>query len=334
MSSSCRLLSGPRRGVRACLLLWAVAGPAYLPIAQAEVSVKVSFAPSAAILGDTERAQIREHVHFAAQQWFRFIETTGSRRLEVEVGVADIATANGASASSAFLTRVGGRNIFEQGAISEIRTGIDPNGNEVDVRINLGLGYLRNELWFDPSPSQRSAPVPADRTDAMSVFMHEFGHALAYNGFADGQGNLPADFGSSFDRWIQAGSPPHFSGPMASSSFGAGPPLTRNNIFHWGNVLTSKQASREPLAWQASWADHAWTSSGPRPLMLEETRQVLDNAPAKATDPLQNQLMYGPFYVRGQRYFISDLDIAVLSDLAVSVGTSHIFRADFAAPGS
>lgn len=57
--------------------------------------------------------------------------------------------------------------------------------------IVFGSAYFQNKLWFDPDPAVRTAPIPANRIDAFSVVLHELGHAIAYSGWADGQGGAP-----------------------------------------------------------------------------------------------------------------------------------------------
>jgi len=52
-----------------------------------------------------------------------------------------------------------------------------------DGFITIGPDYLANELWFDPNPLARLIPVPSNKTDAGSVFIHEMGHILGFNGF-------------------------------------------------------------------------------------------------------------------------------------------------------
>src|SRR6266550_3709499 len=77
----------------------------------------------------------------------------------------------------------------------------DPTGP--DAQITLGDSYLRNELWFDPDPASRSATVPSNKTDAYNVFIHELGHAFAYNGWRDWTtGALPDNSMSTFDEKI------------------------------------------------------------------------------------------------------------------------------------
>ncbi len=85
--------------------------------------------------------------------------------------------------------------------------------------------YLRNQLWFDPNPTQRTAPVPADKTDAMSVFLHELAHAFAFNGWRDGDHRQPAgDYLSTFDQHvIEDGDILFFNGPEAMRQYGDRP---------------------------------------------------------------------------------------------------------------
>src|SRR3954462_11318634 len=78
-----------------------------------------------------------------------------------------------------FVRNDGTRDIFEQGAAFEVRTGTDPNGANPDIRIRIGTACLTNQLWFDPHPETRTDPIPANHIDALSVFIHEFGHAFA-----------------------------------------------------------------------------------------------------------------------------------------------------------
>ena len=80
--------------------------------------------------------------------------------------MANIPTMDGASVVTGFVRNDGTRDIYEQGAAYEIRTGIDPNGADPDIRIRIGTAYLTNELWFDPNPQTRTAhPCQPHRCD-------------------------------------------------------------------------------------------------------------------------------------------------------------------------
>lgn len=284
-----------------------------------------TFAGSAAILGVDERAAITSHVQAAGAFWVRELELAGARSIEVEIGLDDTRpTANGGSVTSVFVGVAGGRDVFEQGMAGELRTGLDPNAAAVDVRITFNTNYLRNELWFDPNPSVRNLPVPSNRTDAMSVILHEFGHALAYNGFANpASGQPPATFWSPFDQWMLPGNPVLFSGPRVLINFGSAPELTRNNIFHWANSPTIKPAA-SILPIQIGYAGNPLPNIVSCDIASMDAAQI-ERLPG-AVQALIDELMNGVVYVRGNRYAISPLDRALLDDVGLP---RPIFRDGF-----
>lgn len=317
MNNSCR------KSLPALLLCLAPLAPA---LCLAQVSVTVTFDASADVLTNPERAQLTSHTQAAGQRWGEMLGINDARSIEVEVGIADIPTANGGSLESAFVGVIEGRNTFEQGVAHELRTGTDPNGDLPDARFNLGLNYLRNELWFDPDPFSRIAPVPQDRTDAMGVVLHEFGHAIAYNGWADGQGIPPADYWSLFDRWMQSGSPTVFQGPISVAVWGSAPELTTNNIMHWGNAAARHTSSiNRPEVVE-------WRNGVPVPpiacgelISMHRPEFMLQGVPPPG---LLSQLMNGVVIYRGERYDISELDLGVMEDVGLP-NASTIFDSGF-----
>ncbi len=301
------------------------------PLLHAQVTFPVSFDSTASGLTQTERANLTSHFQAAGQNWVSLLGITASRSIEIQIEVDDsIATFGGASFSSSFVGVIQGRDTFEQGAAAELRTGADPNGGMPDVRIIVSSVYLRNELFFDPSPAQRTAPVPIDKTDAMSVALHELGHALGYNGFASGAGVPPAGFWSTFDRWMLAGTPTLFNGPTAVQVFGSRPDLTTNNIFHWSN---------EPFPTRANHAAQIihWNNGAPIPNVVCDHLPSQDaptsmRAPSGGPPPgLLSELMNGVVFFRGNRYFISALDLATLTDVGLPPlgGAGRIFANGF-----
>lgn len=296
--------------------------------AQAQVTFPVSFDSSANPLTASERAAVISHTQAAGRRWAEALGISGPRSIEVEIGLADIATANGASLTAAFVGVVAGRDTFEQGMAAELRTGVDPNGASADVRINFSLTYLRNELWFDPDPLARSLPVPIDRTDAQSVFLHEFGHAIAYNGWANGQGVPPSGFWSLFDRWMQPGSPTRFVGPAVLSEWGSAPELTTNNISHWGNGMPRASAAPKTRPVQ-------WRHGAPVPHFdcdhLVPMDRPADGSKIAQGNSLIAQLMNGVVFYRGTRYTISGLDEAVLIDVGL-LSQTRLFGNGFESP--
>ena len=329
-------LSSGRRERRHATALGALTLAMAANPASAQVSVSVAFDASAGVLTATERSNVTSHLQEAGRRWGSVVALSGPRSVEVTVSVGAIATASGASLTSSFIGSIGGRDTFEQGVAAEWRTGIDPNGAAADAGVTFGLAYLRNELWFDPDPHARTAPVPLDRTDAMSVLLHEFGHILAYNGFADvNTGQPPPTFWSIWDRWMIPGQPTLFSGPASVAAWGAAPELTVGNINHWGNpgpgmdvVLAEPCIEMTPL----------WREGVPIPRQCPAPGSI--DAPAsRQGDPIRaistggnliDQLMNGVVFYSGTRYDLSSLDLAVLQD--VGFGIERIFASGFEEP--
>lgn len=335
MQANTLLTSGRRERRHATALAALTLAMAANP-ASAQVSVSVAFDASAGVLTATERSNVTSHLQEAGRRWGSVVALSGPRSVEVTVSVGAIATASGASLTSSFIGSIGGRDTFEQGVAAEWRTGVDPNGAAADAGVTFGLAYLRNELWFDPDPHARTAPVPLDRTDAMSVLLHEFGHILAYNGFADvDTGQPPPTFWSIWDRWMIPGQPTLFAGPATVARWGTMPELTTGNINHWGNPAPGIGAALiEPCANTSP----QWRDGVPVPRQCPAPGSVA--APASATpDPVQStmtggnlldQLMNGVVFYRGTRYDISALDVAVLEDVGFTV--ERIFASGFDAP--
>ena len=280
-----------------------------------QVTTNVSWEASAAVLSQPERDQITSHLSEAMRRWSRLLVIDGARSIEVEVTISSIPTAGAASAYGIPIGEEGGRSLLEQGVAYELRTGVDANAATPDMYLNIGLDYLRNSLWFDPDPSSRTAPVPLDRTDAMSTFLHEVGHAIAYNGWSDPvTGVPPAEFWSTFDRWMLPGAPTLFTGPHAVAAWGSAPDLTTGNNKHWGNATTSVLP---PVAWQVvrpiEWRDGlAVPPRVPAPPSMPFPAQ-----PSAVQASLIDQLMNGVVFYSGHRYDISPLDIAVLKDVGL-----------------
>jgi hypothetical protein len=241
-------------------------------------------------------SQIEKHAKAAGDEWSRFLVippgAPGPRTITISVALDPFVTrAGGRSATTGFVANRAGYNIFEQGQAFEIRTGIDPNGATSDVEITFEPDYFFSELWFDAAPviSPRSQPVniPSDKTDAFSVFVHEIGHALAFNGWMDwSTGELPlsppdpAAYRSPFDELtLWSGDEPFFLGAHARAAYRQDDvPLTVGNVFHLGN------ASGQGLG-----------------------------------SDLVPDLMNGVVFARGVRYTISRIDLSLLRDLGISV---------------
>jgi PEP-CTERM motif len=258
--------------------------------AQAVVNFSVSFDdPTAAY--SSYYADITRNVQAAGADWLScFQGQTANTTLDISIGFAPIPTANGASATSHFVnTGADGLFVYEQGAAAKLKTGLDDNGAAPDIRFNIGTnGYLQSELWFDPNPAAQTTAVPDTKTDARSVFLHEFGHAWGFNGWRTGaSGVLPGNYQSTFDALSKVvhsdGRPTQFfTGANAIAAYGAMVPITFGNYSHVGNY-------------------------GPLP--------GADLVP---------DLMNGLVFFRGTRYQISALDLAILQDVGLPVAVTAV----------
>ena len=132
-----------------------------------------------------------------------------------------------------------GHAVVEFAAAHRIRTGqpIDASGSP-DITIRIGERYLKEMLYFDDDPFNRTGPVPSDKTEAFGRFVHELGHGLGFNGFYRGDGTYdPVAMRSTFDRLIVVDSSgsASFVGPLAMALYGGPVPLTSNVRGHLGN---------------------------------------------------------------------------------------------------
>lgn len=222
---------------------------------------------------------IAANLRAAAEDWGQYCN--GAASLEVTVVFVNEPDfrAHGASEASCAVISSAGRNVFEQAAAAEMRTGQDPNGAAADMRLEIGTNYLASVLWFDPEPGLRSTPVPRNKVDAVSVFLHELGHALGFNGWMNPyDGSCAEGQISTFDQWVKFdGTNFFFHGPQAMANYGGPVPLTFGNGFHVGN-------------------------EAPRP-----------------GQELALDVMNGLAHAVGERYYISRLDLGILADAGLPI---------------
>jgi len=229
----------------------------------------------------TDKPLFTENIKAAGDLWSQYINGTGHIEILVKVLKDNNGRTSAASKYSSLYLKRGKKRIFEQSVAYEIRTGNDKNGGTVDMVIQIDKDAL-NRLWLDPKPRTRSEPLPRDRTDAITVFMHEFGHALGFSGWLDTRAQyskLGSDF-STFDRHIIfINNIPYFSGELSTKLYGQPIPLTThsNNYTHVGDDISNKHTA------------------------------------------LKSSIMNGITFKKGQRYFITNLDLAILNDIGIAL---------------
>jgi hypothetical protein len=236
-------------------------------------------------------APIQSVLVAAGNDWSRYFPSSSA---SIQLGVdfttsPDFPRTAGSSEASSFVGKDGAFDVFEQSVAREIRTGVDPNGATRDGRVIINADHLANELWFDPTPNNRyDEAMPANRTDAYTVMLHELGHILGFNGWRDRTtGELPGNYQSTFDRHvtIDDSGTLFFNGPAAMAEYGNRPvPLTYSNISHFGN----------------------------------DTFGTFNNKGlGRPGSDLLDDLMNGVVFYRGRRYDISPLDVAVMQDVGL-----------------
>lgn len=241
---------------------------------------------------------IRRNLLAAGADWARHFDASATLNIRVRFDTEK--TMSGGSTSTYFTGTFEGKNVYEMRCAAKLLGHMNPDDPGPDAILNIGAGrstrdpngYLQKSLWFDPSPERRTVPVPRDRSDAYSGFLHELGHIFIFNGFLDPHtGEADAATGiSTFDRHVicrrhTVGGRKvvdfFFTGPAARSLYGRDIPLTFGCYAHFGNAA-------------------------PRP-----------GADLASFDRLE--VMNGVTGYQGTRYRISALDLAVCEDAGLPV---------------
>jgi FG-GAP-like repeat len=180
---------------------------------------------------------IQSNIVAAGLNWNKYIH--GSGNLDINVDFALTGTSVATGGSSFVFSDSGNALILQSVASEKLSTGIDQNGAEADVSISINPAFLSGSqaIWFDPDPLTRTTPIPIYKTDAVSVFTHELGHALGFIGFKNEiNGTLPANYQSAFDQKTSFdGTNFFFTGTRATAVYGGSVPLTFGSISHLGN---------------------------------------------------------------------------------------------------
>ena len=179
--------------------------------------------------------------------WAKYVNGADGARLDVQVNVGGTEAVASAGPGGLFFTDfidLNGSGIFDANDIGlvtassllELQTGVDPNGDEPDIIINVNPQFIDDgRFFFDPELDNQ---VPPDRFDFYSVILHEVAHGLGFFGLARdlpvaenlpvgdflGFGNITA--ATLYDLLIDdSGEVPVFGGPNSVDLYGSGVPL-------------------------------------------------------------------------------------------------------------
>jgi hypothetical protein len=189
-----------------------------------------------ASVDDSLRPGLSTCVDLAGALWNEILTVPFDVTLEVLVAYdSSISTANCRSTTTVALDSAS--DIYELSAAYEIRTGVDPNGAEVDIELNFGASLESGTYWFDPDPTARTAAIPSGKIDILSTCAHELGHAIAFSGARSAStGDLPGysflydEHSTLIDGYY------HFAGAEAEAAYGSEVPLNTQVLGHLGNV--------------------------------------------------------------------------------------------------
>jgi len=128
------------------------------------------------------QGELRDSLNAAWDRWMDEFDIDTAVTIEAEVVSAPtlsgdvLARASAGRTVNTGLTDADGLPVHQQGPVAEMKTGTDPNGFSPDLRIEIPEV---NDWTFN---TELSEGVPAGQFDAMTVLMHEMGHALGFNG--------------------------------------------------------------------------------------------------------------------------------------------------------
>jgi hypothetical protein len=218
--------------------------------------------------------------------WRRWLTGKGVLTVEIRIQATPNGRFGGASSSN---VRAGachdapkGCVTVEEQGLHRLRTGENnpERPNAPDMHVDVDPAYWRKEVWADPDPLARTAPVPKDRLDCVSLFIHELDHGFGMTGFRslsdfrdDGRFRSLYDDLVRFDKGALTFNGTHVVaelGPLPLTSKGGS-----QNVYHYANP-----------------GDHL---------------------------PIDDLLMNGITYHRGHRYDVGRVDVLILEDLGAPV---------------
>lgn len=171
----------------------------------------------------------------AGQQWTHWINSDVNIEVEIVIGsTGPAALATGGSVTSAFLASLEDADIFADGALYELVTGVDSTPDGHDIRITFDADHLATIGYLASNPLDAHYDVPDEMYDYFSVMMHEIGHGLGINGWlvSGGDGSVLSPFDA---LTVPRGDMLYFAGELAVSAYDGLVPLTLGNSAHYGN---------------------------------------------------------------------------------------------------
>jgi hypothetical protein len=241
----------------------------------------------------------QQNIRAAADLWGAHINSNQTIVVRIDTHSFS-ARAGGTNSSGRLLyTNSAGKRVWEPGPLTRVLTGSNPGivwG--YDILLGFDSDYLQNFYWFDPQPELRSAPVPSDKGDFMSVVEHEFGHGFGMTGYRDfATGQIPGVDAMLFDDKAYFGGNGNAIAPDGS----------RNPMFFRGNTGASLYGS-----------DLHLTNKPPGDPNYGQNYFHLSSC-SGAGDGLGSTLMNGCVLPNGTRMELTPFDLSVFADLGYPI---------------
>ena len=212
---------------------------------QSSPKLQIQFEDSDNWVSESQKTLLLSNINAAFNNWAAKFKSSATVITRVKMTTT---TATGrvdcASITNIAIKQVGVYTVAEESAAYKIRTGQAVVPGQADMLIQIDPGFLSQELWLDPKPTQRVDPVPSTKTDAISLFTHEFAHAFGMQTFRDLQtGVTNPSWMTVYDQFVNIGANGFtFEGPNSNSIVLTSTNYTQN-IRHLGNSLSDPLAS-------------------------------------------------------------------------------------------
>jgi hypothetical protein len=239
----------------------------------------------------------QRNIRTAADLWAARIDSNATIVVDVDPHSFS-ARAGGTNSLGRFLYTRAGKNVWEFGPLTRILTG--KNSGETtygyDILLGFDAEFVEDFYWFDPQPELRSAPVPTNKGDFMSVVLHEMGHGFGFTGFRNFfTGQISGSTATQFDDRSYFGGNGNAIAPDGS----------RNPMFFRGDHAASVYGSDVHL-----------TNKPPGDRNFGQNYFHFSDCTG---DGLEGTLMNGCVLPNGERLEITPFDVAVLADLGYPI---------------
>lgn len=173
----------------------------------------------------------------AGETWEQYLNPAQPITIEMDLTFADLGGSLAEAGATGFVetgAMTAGMTVLQPQTISEMQTGVDPNGATIDMSVTVAPNL--DGQFFETDLINRTAPIPAGQIDLFGTLVHEVGHAIGFGGLRDqANGGVLTAETSPFDTFFTE-TDLNFRGPATVALLGAdGAPITPNDWGHLGD---------------------------------------------------------------------------------------------------